>query len=184
MSERDLKVTNCVVSCDTFTKYVLEDLADKLIKAEYNPESFPGLVYRLDEPKASILVFSTGKLICSGSKSLEQATIAIKNTLRDFKEQGIAVSDKLEVKIVNMVASASLGKRMDLNRIVFELPECEYEPEQFPGVVHRISKPKLVFLLFSSGRIVITGAKSLEMITEGIDVIEKELKDIKAFKDD
>ena len=183
MSERDLKVTNCVVSCDTFSKYVLEDLAAKLIKAEYNPESFPGLVYRLEEPKASILVFSTGKLICSGSKSLEEATVAIKNAIKDFREHGITVSDKMDVKIVNMVASATLGKKLDLNKIVFELPECEYEPEQFPGVVHRITKPKLVFLLFSSGRIVITGAKSVEMIKEGIDFIDKELTDIKAFKD-
>ena len=183
MTKYDLKVTNCVVSCDTHSKYVLEDLAAKLIKAEYNPESFPGLVYRLDEPKASILVFSTGKLICSGSKSKDQARVAIENTLKDFKRHDIKVSDKLDISIVNMVASAALERKLDLNKIVFKLPECEYEPEQFPGVVHRIHEPKLVFLLFSSGKIVITGAKSVDMIKEGIEVIRKELEDIDAFKD-
>ncbi len=174
---KEVKIRNCVVFCDTHSHFILEQIATKLYDAEYNPESFPGLVYRLKNPKATILVFSTGKFICSGTTSLEEAEKAIRKALEDFKKVGIKVGDKLDLGIVNMVASADLGYKLDLNSIVFTLPDCEYEPEQFPGVVHKIDNPKLVFLLFSSGRIVVTGAKSEEQIHEGIAKLEEELRE-------
>ncbi|MCK5290238.1 MAG: TATA-box-binding protein, partial [Candidatus Aenigmarchaeota archaeon] len=82
---------------------------------------------------------------------------------------------------VNIVASSDLGSPIELNNIIFNLDNCEYEPEQFPGVVHRIETPKTVFLIFSSGKIVITGAKSVKHLEDAIKVLEKELKDIKVL---
>ncbi len=179
---KDTKITNCVVSCDTHSRFVLEQLATMLEDAEYAPESFPGLVYRVKEPKSSILVFSTGKLICSGTKSLEQAKGAVKRALEDFKQIGMNISDKLKTEVVNIVASSDLGSPIDLNTIIFNLENCEYEPEQFPGVVHRIHEPKTVFLIFSSGKIVITGAKSMKHLDDAIKVLEGELREIGAMK--
>jgi transcription initiation factor TFIID TATA-box-binding protein len=54
----------------------------------------------------------------------------------------------------------------------------EYEPEQFPGLVYQVKDPKLVVLLFSSRKIIITGGKNLEDIKKGVDVIEKKLENI------
>ncbi|MCK5235256.1 MAG: TATA-box-binding protein, partial [Candidatus Aenigmarchaeota archaeon] len=105
---KDTKITNCVVSCDTHSKFVLEQLAAKLSDAEYAPESFPGLVYRVAKPKASVLVFSTGKLICSGTKSLDEAKSAVKAALKNFREIGMTISDKLNTEVVNIVASSDL----------------------------------------------------------------------------
>lgn len=178
----DIKIRNVVVSCDTHTKLVLEMLASKLSNAEYSPESFPGLVYRLQKPKASALIFSTGKIICSGARSLKMAKDVINEALKHFKRIGVKVSKRLDIDVVNIVASADLKANLELNSIVFNLSDCEYEPEQFPGVVHRIAKPKIVFLIFSSGRIVCTGAKSMKNLEAGIEILKKELKKIKAMK--
>ena len=179
---KDTKITNCVVSCDTHSKFVLEQLAAKLPDAEYAPESFPGLVYRVKEPKASVLVFSTGKMICSGTKSLEQAKQAVKAALVNFRAIGMEISDRLNTEVVNIVASSDLGSPIELNNVIFNLDNCEYEPEQFPGVVHRIDTPKTVFLIFSSGKIVITGAKSVKHLEDAILELERELKELKIIK--
>lgn len=177
-----IKVENVVVSCDTHTKFALETLAAKLPDAEYSPESFPGLVYKAEKPKSRMLVFSTGKIISTGAKSFEQAKDAIRTALAVFRKSGIKVSRKLDAKVVNIVASADLGTALELNAIVFGLDNCEYEPEQFPGVVHRLDKPKVVFLLFSSGRIVVTGGKSLEEVRRGIRKLREELRAAKIIK--
>ncbi|MEA3229733.1 MAG: TATA-box-binding protein, partial [archaeon] len=88
----------------------------------------------------------------------------------------------IKTEVVNIVASSDLGSAIDLNTLIFNLDNCEYEPEQFPGVVHRIFNPKTVFLVFSSGKIVITGAKSIKHMEDAIKVLEKELRDINAMK--
>lgn len=181
-NDAEIKIQNVVVSADTHTKFSLEMLAANLKDAEYEPESFPGLVYRVTDPKASTLIFTTGKIICSGSKSFDQAKQAIQKTIGVFRDLGIEVSDRTDVEIVNIVASANLKAKLDLNKIVFELGECEYEPEQFPGLVYRLDKPKVVFLIFNSGKIVCTGAKSEEIVAISIDKLRQKLRAIGAIK--
>lgn len=180
--DNDIKIQNVVVSADTHTKFSLEHLASKLEHAEYEPESFPGLVYRIKEPKASTLVFTTGKIICSGSKSLKKAKEAIDIVMKTFSKYGVKIPKKIDVEVVNIVASASLNVRLDLNKIVFDIGECEYEPEQFPGLVLRLDKPKVVFLLFNSGKIVCTGARSEETVEIAIKNLKRKLRAIKAMK--
>ena len=180
--KHEIVIQNVVVSADTHMKFPLELLAQKLEGAEYEPESFPGLVYRVDKPKSSTLLFTTGKVICSGSKSLGDARKAIKRALEKIGEIGIKPSNRVDVEVVNIVASANLKSKLDLNKIVFELGECEYEPEQFPGLVYRLDKPKVVFLIFNSGKLVCTGAKSEEDVDKAVNVLEKQLKNIKAIK--
>lgn len=180
--KNEIKIQNVVVSANTRTKLSLEHLATALEDAEYEPESFPGLVYRVKEPKASTLIFTTGKIICSGAKSFGIAKKAIKKTIEAFKKIGIKVGKRTTVEIVNIVASANLKSRLDLNRIVFELGECEYEPEQFPGLVYRLDEPKVVFLIFNSGKIICTGARSENDVALAVETLRKKLKRIGALK--
>ena len=182
IEDAEIKVQNIVVSANTHTKFSLEMLAANLHEAEYEPESFPGLVYRVKDPKASTLIFTTGKIICSGSKSFDDAKKAIKKTVQAFRDLGIKVEGKTDVEIVNIVASANLKDKLDLNKIVFELGECEYEPEQFPGLVYRLGEPKVVFLIFNSGKIVCTGAKSVDIVERSIVKLRKQLQAINALK--
>ena len=181
VEDAEIKIQNIVVSANTHTKFSLEMLAANLHEAEYEPESFPGLVYRVKDPKASTLIFTTGKIICSGSKSFDDAKKAIKKTVQAFRDLGIKVEGKTDVEIVNIVASANLKSKLDLNKIVFELGECEYEPEQFPGLVYRLGEPKVVFLIFNSGKIVCTGAKSVDIVERSIVKLRKQLQAINAL---
>lgn len=182
MTKSDIKIQNVVVSANTHTKLSLEMLATKLEGAEYEPESFPGLVYRVKDPKASTLIFTTGKIICSGAKSFRTAKKAIQKIMDNFKKLGIKISKKVDISVVNIVASASLNTRVDLNKIVFELEECEYEPEQFPGLVYRLDIPKVVFLIFNSGKIICTGAHSEKEVELSIKNLRKKLRKAGIFK--
>ncbi len=179
--DSEIRIQNVVVSADTKTKLLLDVLAKHLENAEYEPESFPGLVYRIKDPLASTLIFTTGKIICSGAKSFATAKLAIDKLVKRFREIGIKVPKEIDIEIVNIVASASLGSRLDLNSIVFELGECEYEPEQFPGVVYRLDEPKVVFLIFNSGKLVCTGARSERAVNLAVENLRKKLKAIKAL---
>ena len=63
------------------------------------------------------------------------------------------------VSVENVVASADVGQKMDLNEITRIFPDVEYLPDQFPGLIHRMLDPKTVILIFASGKLVCTGAK-------------------------
>jgi len=148
--------------------------------AEYRPKSFPGLVFRLKRPKTTTLIFSTGKMVCTGAKSEKKARSAVRKVVRELKKAGFVIPGEPEVYITNMVASADVGGGIDIIKASEVLDNIMYEPEQFPGAIYRMEEPKVVLLLFSSGKIVITGAKKEEQIHEAAEkirdiLIEKEV---------
>ncbi|MBP2143662.1 transcription initiation factor TFIID TATA-box-binding protein [Methanococcus voltae] len=159
--EPEIKIVNVVVSTQIGTDIDLEYAADVLDNAEYEPEQFPGLVCRLSDPKVALLIFRSGKLNCTGAKNKEEAEIAIKKIMAELREAGMELFDNPEVNVQNMVATTELGMEPNLDDI--STLECtEYEPEQFPGLVYRLSDPKVVVLIFGSGKVVITGLKKFE----------------------
>src|SRR3989344_21542 len=164
-----IAIHNVVASCTADNKIPLSRLAMKLERTEYEPEQFPGLVFRMDEPyKSAALIFNTGKIVCTGTKSPEQAKKQVSSLIDKIKSLGIDVNGTKDLKIQNIVASAHLGSEINLNQIAFELEGTEYEQEQFPGLVYRLDVPKTVFLLFSSGKIICTGGKSRKDIEESV----------------
>jgi len=144
----------------------------------YKPKRFPGLVYRMREPKVAVLLFSTGKIVCTGGKSVEQTREAVRRVVKTVAAAGAKVRDKVDVEIQNIVASADLNIDFDLRLIAMTLlPEgVEYEPEQFPGLVYRLDEPKVVLLLFGSGKMVCTGAKKPSDVEQAVEKITQELK--------
>jgi transcription initiation factor TFIID TATA-box-binding protein len=76
-----------------------------------------------------------------------------------LRKGGIPVKNEAEIVIQNIVASANLGGTVHLEEAARQLPKSMYEPEQFPGLIHRMPDPKTVILLFASGKLVCTGAK-------------------------
>src|SRR5215469_1762095 len=127
--------------------------------AEYRPERFPGLVYRLKKPKTATLIFSTGKMVCTGAKSERQARQAVLKVVDELKRDGIVILGRPDIQIQNIVASAGLGGYIDLEKATYGLKKTMYEPEQFPGLIYRMDEPKVVILIFASGKLVCTGAK-------------------------
>ncbi|MBN1786504.1 MAG: TATA-box-binding protein [Candidatus Methanofastidiosa archaeon] len=172
------KIVNVVVSADIHADLDLNTITARIENTEFEPEQFPGLVYKLEEPKTSTLVFSTGKLICTGAKSVKDAEKAIHIIINNLRDIGFEINQKPDLKLQNMVATAALDVELDLENLVFELENCEYEPEQFPGLVYRVKSPKVAILIFNTGRIVCAGAKSKDDVDNGIRKLVEELESI------
>ena len=154
-----VSVENVVASASVDQKMDLNEITRTFPDVEYHPDQFPGLVFRLKSPKTATLIFTSGKMVCTGSKSEEMARKAVKTVVQKLRKGGIKVKKDAVVEIQNIVASINLGGKIHLEQAARTLPRSMYEPEQFPGLIHRMLDPKTVILLFSSGKLVCTGAK-------------------------
>ncbi|KUO42780.1 MAG: hypothetical protein APU95_06275 [Hadesarchaea archaeon YNP_N21] len=139
----------------------LEKLSRSLEGARYDPEVFPGIAYKSENPPASFLIFSSGKMNCVGARSMEDAKMAIKKLTKNLKRVGVKIKKDPKVEVQNIVASFDFGREFDLERIARSFENTEYEPEVFPGLVFRLDEPKVVVLLFVSGKGVCAGAKDM-----------------------
>ena len=176
----EIKVENIVASTTFAEKLDLDMIAQSLEEAEYEPEQFPGLVYRLKNPKTATLLFRSGKANCTGAKNLEDVRKTIDIISGKLKKLGVDVYKDLEIVVQNMVAMADLKGELNLTEVAtgLGLENIEYEPEQFPGLVYRIKEPKVAMLLFSSGKIVCTGARSTEDALKAVEKLSKELNSL------
>jgi transcription initiation factor TFIID TATA-box-binding protein len=154
-----VQIQNVVATGDLNQRLDLESILRVAPEAKYEPEKFPGLVYRLRKPKTATLLFSSGKMVCTGAKSEASAGIAIRRVADDLKANGIVIAEKPKVKIENIVASADLGSIISLEDIAARLTRTMYEPELFPGLIYRMDEPNVVILIFASGKLIIAGAK-------------------------
>jgi len=154
-----ISIENVVASATIDQKLDLKDIQKKFPDTEWHPEQFPGLVFRLKVPRTATLIFRTGKMVCTGSKSEVIARKAVKTVVQKLRKGGIKVKKDATVTIQNIVASINLGGKIHLEQAARTLPRSMYEPEQFPGLIHRMLDPKTVILLFSTGKLVCTGAK-------------------------
>src|SRR3989344_5621069 len=136
-----VSIENVVASASVDQKIDLNDITKKFPDTEYHPDQFPGLVFRIKIPRTATLIFRTGKMVCTGAKSEEMAIQAVRTVVQ------------------NIVAAINLGGKIHLEHAARVLPRSMYEPEQFPGLIHRMLDPKTVILLFASGKLVCTGAK-------------------------
>lgn len=127
---------------------------------EYNPQKFAAATIRIRQPRTTALAFASGNMVCTGAKTEIQSRLAGRKYVRILQKHGIPVSFRA-FKIQNIVASAEVPHPLKLLELSHSYgPYVSYEPDLFPGLVFRTTEPKLVFLLFRSGKIVITGAKS------------------------
>jgi transcription initiation factor TFIID TATA-box-binding protein len=179
-AEPIVKIENIVASATVKHRIELSSVVKAFPDAEYRPGRFPGLVFRLKKPKTSTLIFSSGKMICTGAASENEARRALRKLVKVLKEGGILIVGKPEMKIVNVVATVNLGGSVDL----LELYESErgmrgqivYEPEQFPGLIYRMEGPRVVFLIFSSGKLVCTGARTEEDVHQAVMELHRKLE--------
>ena len=154
-----VSVVNVVASASVEQKMDLDEITKKFPETEYNPEQFPGLVFRLEKPKTATLIFRTGKMVCTGAKSEELAIAAVNTVVQKLRKAKIKIKKDAIISVRNIVSSISLGGKIHLERSAKTLPRSMYEPEQFPGLIHRMLDPKTVILIFASGKLVCTGAK-------------------------
>jgi transcription initiation factor TFIID TATA-box-binding protein len=171
-----VKIENVVASATLNQRIDLQAVVKSYPGVEYRPEQFPGLVFRLKKPKTATLIFNSGKMVCTGAKSEKEARGAVMKVIKNLKKNGIVIISKPELKIQNIVASANLGGMIDLEKSAFTLGKTMYEPEQFPGLIYRMVEPKVVILLFASGKLVCTGAKKEEDVYRAVEKLHRRLE--------
>lgn len=177
-AKKTIKIENVVASTGIGQEIDLKALTAAVEGADYDPEQFPGLVYRTQNPKTAALVFRSGKIVCTGAKSIDDVYKGLQKVFEKMRTVGIDVKEQPEVTVQNIVASADLKSDLNLNAIAIGvgLENIEYEPEQFPGLVYRLSDPKVVVLLFGSGKLVVTGGKEPKDAEDAVEKIVYELQ--------
>jgi transcription initiation factor TFIID TATA-box-binding protein len=175
-----INIENVVASTGIGQELDLQSVAMDLEGADYDPEQFPGLVYRTQNPKSAALIFRSGKIVCTGAKSTQDVHESLHIVFDKLRELQIQVEDDPEITVQNIVTSADLGHTLNLNAIAIGLglENIEYEPEQFPGLVYRLEEPSVVALLFGSGKLVITGGKKPEDAERAVEEIVARLDEL------
>jgi transcription initiation factor TFIID TATA-box-binding protein len=173
-----IRIENVVASTSLGDQLDLESIARTLDGAEYEPTEFPGLIYRMKQPKTAILLFHSGKVVCTGGKSWKQVDESIRTISELIRKGGQKVLKHPKIEVQNIVATSNLGSEISLNSIAVTLglDRVEYEPEQFPGLVCRLEEPRVVLLLFGSGKLVCTGARRPADVELAVQKITEELE--------
>ena len=212
VEEYNFKIENCVGSANLGAPLNLQELYKRLLKLQselqddfskgrkagndligtgedwpfivrHQPREFPGLILKLRlNVRASLLIFSSGNLVITGAKSKEELDKVAKIVVDLLNKCDFKIEKIPEIQLQNIVASADLGKPINLELVASLAGEyAHYEPEIFPGLIFKMVRPKVVLLLFRSGKIVCTGAKSREMIIEALWKIDEMLRDFDAY---
>ncbi len=174
----DFVITNMVASASLGLELDLYALANKIPEIEYEPEQFPGAILKFKEPKASLLLFKNGKVVCVGCKKRELIEKTIQKTIKMLipYAKRITKTKKPKIEITNIVASANLHMELDLYKIAYKLRDVEYEPEQFPGAILKFKEPKASLLLFKNGKVICAGAKNEKEIRLALNKAKRLLK--------
>jgi transcription initiation factor TFIID TATA-box-binding protein len=175
--EAYINIENVVATATLNQKIDLKSIVRIFPGVEYRPEQFPGLVYRLKKPKTATLIFTSGKMVCTGAKSERQARKAVMKVVDELKRGGIVILGKPEIQVQNIVASAGLGGRIDVEKTTYSLKRTMYEPEQFPGLIYRMDDPKVVILIFTTGKLVCVGAKKEAEVPRAIAKLQETLEE-------
>jgi len=178
MVKDSLKIQNIVATTSLQKEVPLTKLAKTLSNTEYNPEQFPGLVLRIKKPKSAVLVFSSGNLVCTGTKSIAQVKEVIQEVIKQLRKINVKVTITPKITVQNIVASGSINVNLNLNLLALELENTEYEPEQFPGLVYKLVEPNATFLLFSNGKLVCTGTKNKAQLEDSMNQLNKKIKEV------
>jgi transcription initiation factor TFIID TATA-box-binding protein len=176
-----LKIENIVASGVIAESIDLVEFSEKTANCELNKKRFPGAVFHIAEPKIACLIFASGKIVITGVRNDKALADGLAIVIRALHDAGMKPLREPRVVVTNMVCSYNLDRYINLNKLAVTLnvENVEYEPEQFPGLVYRIADPKIVVLIFSSGKIILTGGKTLEAVRKGLDVLEKKLESLR-----
>jgi transcription initiation factor TFIID TATA-box-binding protein len=170
-----LKIQNIVTAGRIAESLDIEFIASKLDGCVFTKKKFPGAIYHINKPKIVALLFTSGKIVLTGITSVDESREGLGVLISQLNSLGIRTSAVPDVSITNMVCSYDTGLKINLSKVIvaFNYEKIEYEPEQFPGLVYRIADPKIVALVFSSGKVIFTGAKNIEDVKSAIDQVMK-----------
>ncbi|KAI9850283.1 MAG: TATA-box-binding protein [Thelocarpon superellum] len=170
---------NIVATVNLDCRLDLKTIALHARNAEYNPKRFAAVIMRIREPKTTALIFASGKMVVTGAKSEDDSKLASRKYARIIQKLGFNAKFT-DFKIQNIVGSCDIKFPIRLEGLASRHHHfSSYEPELFPGLIYRMIKPKIVLLIFVSGKIVLTGAKVREEIYQAFQMIYPVLTDFR-----
>mmetsp|Transcript_7582 Transcript_7582/g.12759 ORF Transcript_7582/g.12759 Transcript_7582/m.12759 type:complete len:210 (-) Transcript_7582:111-740(-) len=170
-NEQAIKLQNVVATVNLGVNIDLEKLAQTVSNAEYNPRRFAAVIMRIREPRTTALVFHSGKMIVTGAATEADSRMGARKYVHIIQKVGFAATYR-DYKIQNLTATCDMGFPIRLEGLVYAHSQhATYEPELFPGLVYKMTNPKVVFLVFVSGKVVVTGAKSEKIIEDGFETL-------------
>lgn len=170
---------NIVSTVNLGCRLDLKQIALHARNAEYNPKRFAAVIMRIREPKTTALIFASGKMVCTGAKSEELSKLAARKYARIIQKLGFPAKFT-DFKIQNIVGSCDVKFPIRLEGLAHDHSTySSYEPELFPGLIYRMVQPKIVLLVFVSGKIVLTGAKVRDEIYTAFENIYPVLTEFK-----
>ena len=182
-ASKEPEIQNVVATANLRVPLDLKKIATSARNAEYNPKRFAAVIMRIRDPKTTALIFSSGKMVVTGAKNEEQARIAARKFTRIIQKIGFE-AEFSEFTIQNLVASCDVKFPIRLEGLVLKhFNFASYEPEIFPGLIYRMIKPKVALLIFVSGKLVLTGAKTIADIHSAYEKIYPVLKEFKKEND-
>jgi transcription initiation factor TFIID TATA-box-binding protein len=169
----EVSVENIVVSFTISSSLDLSELAGILPDATYNPDDVPAIVIRFSKPHSMATLFSTGNVVVTGPKSMDEVYDVVKMVTNRLNVVGVPLEETPEIKVMNVTVSTDLHQSLKLRRLAKFLQAVEYNRKVFPGLVYKGDDPNTVILLFDSGKIVCNGIR-LEDVTVALDkMLEK-----------
>lgn len=160
------QIQNVVATVNLDCRLDLKLLSQQARNVEYNRNKFHALVMRIRDPRTTTLVFASGKLVVTGAKSAELARLAGRRHARAIQKCGFDTKFT-DFRVQNFVGSVACGFHIRLEGLAHVCHQfASYEPEIFPGLVYRMVRPGVVCLVFANGKVVLTGAKSEDMVYE------------------
>ncbi|XP_061703998.1 uncharacterized protein LOC133515461 [Cydia pomonella] len=170
-AKNSIKIQNCVSTVSLGCELKLLDIYCRTRFSEYNPARFQGVVMKILEPRATALVFRSGKIVCTGARNEHDSYLAARKFARIIQKLGFPAKF-LDFKIQNFIATGDLRFPVRLEALQQAHGQfTSYEPELFPGLVYRMVRPRVVLLIFVNGKIVFTGGKTRNEIHEALDII-------------
>lgn len=170
----EIKVQNVVSAASLDSEIDLRTVLT-MFEGTSKPAKFPGVVYRRPASKAVVLLFSTGKLVCVGARSLEESVNTLVKTVAKLREAGLVDDVQPVVNVENMVASFDLHRPVDIEKLSETLENVMYEPSIFPALIYWPRNPKVSLTVFSSGKGICAGAKNLEEVHRAVNLLKKTL---------
>ena len=177
-SEVSFQVQNVVVTAKIADSLDLIKLNNKLDGAKYEPGKFPAL--RIKRCGVGFLLYSSGNIVCTGSKSPEAAEEHVTELCKEISKHGAKIHATYKVNVRNIVASADVGKELKLHELAYAIDDSEYNPEAFPGMKLRVGGAHI--LIFRTGKAIVPGLKSIAdvkptvlALRAAIDKAEKEV---------
>jgi len=174
---KGIKIENIVANAQLTDEFNIENLVEKIPELIYNPDDFKGATYKLDDPKTAVLILPNGKAICTGAINIEEVHESIRRLTEKIINVGVQVNSNPRIEIQNIVVSTDTNKDLDLSSLSKSLllKNVNYEPDQFPGLIYNMGDIGAILLIFSSGKIVCTGAKNFDDVSKAIETMKEKL---------